>query len=205
MSLGKMAAGGTGHSAKPAAAPLLDPMPGRGSLCEREIGTPLGRMVGIADSAGLRLLQFADAPKLPAQRMRIVRWLDRSPEPRPNKHLEALETQLAEYFAGKRLRFSIAVAPIGTSWQLAVWNGLLSCRPGETLFYQDLARALGRPHAARAVGSAVGANPIPILVPCHRVIPKRGSLGGYTGEPWRKERLLTLETAADRPRPTTEE
>ncbi|MDD2676809.1 MAG: methylated-DNA--[protein]-cysteine S-methyltransferase [Methylacidiphilaceae bacterium] len=185
--------------------PLLVPAPGRGSLCEQEIDTPLGTMVGIADSAGLRLLQFADASKLPAQRVRIVRWIGRSPKLRYNKQLKALKTQLAEYFAGKRLRFSIAIAPIGTSWQLRVWQGLLHYGPGETVFYKDLAQALGRAQAARAVGSAVGANPLPILVPCHRVVPKAGSLGGYTGRPWRKQRLLSLETAADKMESTAEE
>ncbi|VVM06695.1 methylated-DNA--[protein]-cysteine S-methyltransferase [Methylacidimicrobium tartarophylax] len=200
-----MAAGSAGLSGKAAVSPLLVPAPGRGSLCEQEIDTPLGTMVGIADSAGLRLLQFADASKLPAQRVRIVRWVGLSPKPRPNKQLKALETQLAEYFAGKRLRFSIAIAPIGTSWQLSVWHRLLHYGPGKTVFYKDLARSLGRPQAARAVGSAVGANPIPILVPCHRVVPQAGSLGGYTGRPWRKQRLLSLETAADHTESTTEE
>ncbi|WP_018292082.1 methylated-DNA--[protein]-cysteine S-methyltransferase [Verrucomicrobium sp. 3C] len=193
-----MLADGAGHSDQPPAPPLLAPAPGRGRLCEQEIDTPLGIMVGIADSAGLRLLQFADSSKLHAQLVRMARWLGCSPARRSNKPLKALETQLAEYFAGERLRFSIPIAPIGTSWQLTVWNGLLHCAPGATVYYQDLARALGRPRAARAVGNAVAANPLPILVPCHRAVPKRGSLGGYVGEPWRKERLLTLEAFADK-------
>jgi len=200
-----MAEVSAGLSGKAAVLPLLVPAPGRGSLCEQEIDTPLGTMVGIADSTGLRLLQFADSSKLPAQRVRIVRWVGCSPKPRPNKRLKALKTQLAEYFAGKRLRFSIAIAPIGTSWQLTVWHGLLHYGPGKTVFYKDLAQALGRPQAARAVGSAVAANPLPILVPCHRVVPKAGRLGGYTGRPWRKQRLLSLEAAAAKTGSTTEE
>ncbi|MGD9895661.1 MAG: methylated-DNA--[protein]-cysteine S-methyltransferase [Candidatus Methylacidiphilaceae bacterium] len=151
----------------------------------------------MADSAGLRLLQFADSHKLRAQRDRSVRYLGGSVKARPNKYLKRVEVQLAEYFAGERTGFSLAVAPIGTSWQLSVWKQLLDRPFGETLFYEDLARALGRPGAARAVGSAVGANPVLIVIPCHRVVPKAGGLGGYAAASWRKKRLLSLERPAE--------
>lgn len=179
--------------------------PGRGRLSVRQIATPLGPMIGIADSVGVRLLQFADAPKLGSQREHCLRSLGRSIESLPNPHLREVEAQLAEYFAGRRSRFSVAIAPVGTPWQSAVWHRLLSLRWGETLFYEELARDLGRPTAVRAVASAVAANPILIVVPCHRIVPKVGGTGGYAAAPWRKERLLSLERAWRRKDPAPEE
>ncbi len=186
----------------PALSSPVGPAPGNGRLCAREIDTPLGTIIGLADSAGLRLLQFTDAPGLCALRERCRRSLGRPVESLPNRHLRKVEAQLAEYFAGRRTRFSVAVAPIGTPWQSTVWHQLFSLGWGETLTYEDLARALGRPTAARAVGSAVAANPILIIFPCHRVVPKAGGLGGYAAARWRKERLLSLERAGRGKEPT---
>jgi methylated-DNA-[protein]-cysteine S-methyltransferase len=101
--------------------------------------------------------------------------------------------QLDEYFAGTRRTFDIALGMQGTEFQLAVWNELLRIPFGETISYAELARRIGRPAAVRAVGAANGANPIPVIVPCHRVIGTNGSLTGYGGGIQRKQWLLAHE------------
>ena len=103
--------------------------------------------------------------------------------------------QLEEYFAGSRRECTIPLRPQGTAFQLAVWKALLEIPYGETRSYLDIARAIGKPNAVRAVGAANGANPIAIIVPCHRVIGHDGSLTGYGGGLGLKQRLLALEGA----------
>lgn len=95
--------------------------------------------------------------------------------------LEPVVQELNEYFSGLRREFSGPVDLYGTPFQVAVWRALLKIPYGETRSYQDIAIAIGRPNAVRAVGMANGANPVPIVVPCHRVIGKNGSLTGYSG------------------------
>jgi len=101
--------------------------------------------------------------------------------------------QLQEYFAGKRTGFDLPLAPKGTEFQRAVWRQLQDIPYGETISYGELARRVGNPKAARAVGSANGANPLPIVIPCHRVIAGDGSIGGFGGGLPTKEILLALE------------
>jgi methylated-DNA-[protein]-cysteine S-methyltransferase len=101
--------------------------------------------------------------------------------------------QLAEYFAGTRKQFDLPLALRGTPFQIEVWNTLRRIPYGETRSYEDVARTIGRPTATRAVGAANGANPIPIIVPCHRVIGKNGGLTGFGGGIAVKRRLLDLE------------
>jgi methylated-DNA-[protein]-cysteine S-methyltransferase len=101
--------------------------------------------------------------------------------------------QLREYFAGKRQTFELELAPRGTEFQRAVWNELLRIGYGETITYAELARRIGKPSAVRAVGAANGANPIPVIVPCHRVIGSNGTLTGYGGGIERKQWLLAHE------------
>lgn len=103
--------------------------------------------------------------------------------------------QLDEYFAGTRREFELDLAPQGTPFQLAVWNALLAIPYGATASYGDIARAVGRPNAVRAVGQANGRNPLAIVVPCHRVIGSDHSLTGYGGGLERKRFLLSLEGA----------
>ena len=102
-------------------------------------------------------------------------------------------TQLAEYFAGKRERFELALALDGTAFQRRVWDMLLTIPYGETRSYGDIAAEIGRLDRIRAVGAAVGHVPVPIIVPCHRVIGADGSLTGYGGGLQRKQALLDLE------------
>ena len=113
--------------------------------------------------------------------------------PRDDARLAPVIRQLAEYFAGERKQFDVRLALRGTPFQLEVWNTLLRIPYGETRTYADIARAIGRPTATRAVGAANGANPIPIIIPCHRVIGKDGGLTGFGGGIGVKRRLLDLE------------
>jgi methylated-DNA-[protein]-cysteine S-methyltransferase len=109
--------------------------------------------------------------------------------------LDRVESQLGEYFAGTRTRFDLPLAPHGTAFQLEVWLALRSITFGATTSYGSIAAAVGRPSGARAVGAAVGRNPIGIIVPCHRVVGASGSLTGYAGGIERKSWLLTHERA----------
>lgn len=103
--------------------------------------------------------------------------------------------QIEEFFAGKRQTFDLPLAPQGTAFQKRVWAELLNIPFGETISYGELARRIGNPNASRAVGSANGANPISLVVPCHRVIGANGKLTGYGGGLDLKEKLLTWERA----------
>ena len=100
--------------------------------------------------------------------------------------------QLDAYFSRRRRRFDLPLAPEGTDFQRRVWQGLLTIPHGETITYAELARRVGNPRAARAVGAANGANPIAIIIPCHRVVAANG-VGGYGGGLEIKRRLLALE------------
>ena len=109
--------------------------------------------------------------------------------------LEACARQLEEYFAGTRHRFDLPLATQGTDFQRSVWAQLTQIPHGEVCSYKDIAVAIGKPKAVRAVGAANGRNPIPIVVPCHRVIGSDGSLTGFSGGIELKKRLLELEGA----------
>jgi len=107
--------------------------------------------------------------------------------------LQAAITQLGEYFSGKRRAFDLPLAPRGTEFQQAVWEQLALIPFGETTTYGALARAIGRPGSSRAVGAANGANPLPIVLPCHRVVGADGTLTGFGGGLPIKRQLLTHE------------
>ena len=108
----------------------------------------------------------------------------------PNR--EAIR-QVLEYLDGKRTDFDVPLDLRGTPFQQAVWHALLAIPYGETRSYADVARSVGKPDAVRAVGTANGANPVPLVVPCHRVIQSGGKLGGYGGGVDLKRRLLAME------------
>lgn len=109
---------------------------------------------------------------------------------------DAARDQLGEYLAGGRRRFDLSVTAAGTPFQQRVWAAMRDIGYGEVATYGDLARAVGRPGAARAVGSAVARNPVSIVLPCHRVVGSTGRLTGYAGGTDRKRHLLDLEAAA---------
>jgi methylated-DNA-[protein]-cysteine S-methyltransferase len=120
---------------------------------------------------------------------------------RDDRRLRPVVTQLKEYFAGGRTRFDLRLAPRGTAFQKAVWAALLGIPFGETTSYGDIARAIGKPAASRAIGGANHRNPIAIVIPCHRVIGADGSLTGYGGGLGHKRLLLDLETRVRPARP----
>ncbi|MGL4711217.1 MAG: methylated-DNA--[protein]-cysteine S-methyltransferase, partial [Shewanella sp.] len=110
-------------------------------------------------------------------------------------HIRETQAQLAGYFAGEPIAFNVKLAPKGTEFQRDVWQALLNVDYGQRCSYGQIAANIGRPKAVRAVGAANGANPIAIIVPCHRVIGKNGQLTGYAYGLAMKQQLLTLETA----------
>ncbi|MBN2563865.1 MAG: methylated-DNA--[protein]-cysteine S-methyltransferase [Phycisphaerae bacterium] len=113
--------------------------------------------------------------------------------PGDNEHTERLKDEVARYFARKLRTFTVPIAYPGTAFQQAVWERLLRIPYGERVSYEQVAVDIGKPRAQRAVGTANGTNRIAIVIPCHRVVNKDGKLGGYGGEPWRKQFLLDLE------------
>ena len=117
---------------------------------------------------------------------------------RDDSGFDDVRAQLREYFAGTLRAFTLPLAPTGTPFQLDVWNALRKIPYGDTRSYGQLAQQLGRPNASRAVGAANGANPIPIVIPCHRVIGGDGRLTGYGGGLPLKRALLELEGALPR-------
>ncbi len=152
------------------------------------IESPLGPLLLAADDAGLRSIDFVNG-RQPGKR---PAYPDPSSRANPAVLREAIR-QLAAYFAGELEIFDLPLAPEGTPFQLAVWRRLNDIPYGETISYGELARRLGNPKASRAVGLANGANPIPIVIPCHRVIGSNGKLTGYGGGLPIKEKLLALE------------
>lgn len=149
------------------------------------VSTPLGPMTLAATERGLAGAWFdaqshhpgeLDAPLQPAQR-----WLRQAAQ------------ELGEYFAGRRPQFSVPLDPQGTPFQQSVWQALQRIARGSSSSYGAIAQQLQRPEAARAVGAAVGRNPVSVFVPCHRVLGRDGSLTGYAGGLPRKQALLALE------------
>ena len=145
-------------------------------MSTRTIETPIGLLTLQADEAAVTAIRFgADGAQ------------DASPL------LDAAEAQLREYFAGARRTFDLPLAPHGTAFQQRVWAALRAIPYGETRTYGELAAAIDSPNASRAVGMANHRNPIPIIIPCHRVIGANGTLTGYAGGLEIKRRLLALE------------
>ncbi len=162
-------------------------------LMAQRIETPLGTMLALADDAGLRLLEFTDRRGLERELVMLRRRLKCAAVPGTNSTLEKVRSQLARYFAGESLTFDVPVAEVGSPFQKQVWAELRRIPPGQTASYGEIAARLGRPKAPRAIGRANGSNMIAIVCPCHRVINSDGSLCGYAGGIWRKQRLLEHE------------
>ncbi|MDO5604920.1 MAG: trifunctional transcriptional activator/DNA repair protein Ada/methylated-DNA--[protein]-cysteine S-methyltransferase [Paracoccus sp. (in: a-proteobacteria)] len=166
---------------------------GGGGLVADWIDTPLGGMIALADDQALHLLEFTDRKALPAQLARVSRAAGGRIGLGRTEITTRTETQLAEFLAGRRARFHLPLCTHGTEFQNRVWDALRVIPAGETRSYGDLARALGQPSAVRAVAGANAANGIAIIIPCHRVIGTDGTLTGYAGGLWRKERLIAIE------------
>jgi methylated-DNA-[protein]-cysteine S-methyltransferase len=148
--------------------------------------SPHGRMLLAADGRGLTSVSFIGqkyAPRVAAD------WRRDAAHPL----LRKAKRELAEYFSGKRQRFSVKLAPRGTPFQRSVWKAISGVGFGRTIAYAELARRAGRPGSARAAGAATGRNPIGVIVPCHRIVGSNGSLTGYAGGLAKKRALLALE------------
>ena len=154
-------------------------------VCTTTIDTPLGKMRAAAENDALTGLWFIGQKYYPGQ---TAGWT----ESREHPALESLRVWLVDYFAGKRPEPDAQIAPSGTGFQKSVWDMLTQIPYGQTTTYGEIARRLGC-KSARAVGSAVGHNPISILIPCHRVIGSNGSITGYAGGIDKKRALLRLE------------
>lgn len=152
------------------------------------LDSPLGPLTLVTDGVALTGLHLAEHRHASPDQ-----WGPRRAREQAPVVVEEAAEQLAAYFAGERGDFTLPLAPSGTAFQQAVWARLREIPHGETLSYGAIAAALDRPGASRAVGLAVGRNPLSIIVPCHRVIGADGSLTGYGGGLERKERLLALE------------
>lgn len=157
------------------------------------IKTPIGPMIAVSDARHLYLLEFIER-RILVKELNRLRSLARGDlglgRYQPTDQVEA---ELGAYFSGKSARFDVQLAMHGSDFTLSVWNTLRQIPAGETRSYSDIARAIGRPSAVRAVARANGANPIALVVPCHRVIGMDGSLTGYGGGLWRKQKLIELE------------
>lgn len=127
--------------------------------------------------------------------LRMGRSVPSSTWQRDDQRFAEVARQLNEYWAGTRTDFDIELEPVGTPFQLKVWKALRKIPYGTTISYAELARRIDSPRAVRAVGGANGANPIAVIVPCHRVIAANGTIGGYGGGLARKQKLLRLEGA----------
>jgi methylated-DNA-[protein]-cysteine S-methyltransferase len=153
------------------------------------LDSPVGPLMLAGDEDGLRFLSFASS--------------DRATPVEPGWEWDqaafaAPMAELSEYFAGQLTQFTTRLAPRGTPFQLSVWRALCDIPYGETISYGELARRIGNPKSVRAVGLANGANPLAIIVPCHRVIGSNGSLTGYGGGLPIKQHLLALERGQGR-------
>lgn len=155
-------------------------------LFYRIIESPIGPLLLAGGDRGLYTLRFAEEGTAAAP---DAGWI------RDDALLEAVVLQLKEYFRGERRSFDVALDPRGTEFQRAVWDALAEIPYGETTTYGAIATRIGRPKAVRAVGAANGQNPLPIIIPCHRVIGKDGTLTGFGGGLPAKRALLQLEGA----------
>ncbi len=162
--LGAMSSATLSAPAPVAAAPLAP-------VALRRLTTPIGRIEVVGDGEAIIGLSIERAGMLPH---------DGFPES-PDPVVDAAVTQLTEYFAGDRRDFDLPVKLVGTEFQRAVWSQIAQLGFGEIASYGDLGRGTGRATAGRAVGGAVGANPVPIIVPCHRILGSSGTITGYSG------------------------
>src|SRR6185295_1516538 len=152
----------------------------------KHVNSPVGTLTLVATDEGLAAILWEH------ERPHRVR-VNIAAEDRRHPVLVEAERQLAEYFAGRRKRFALKLDVSGTPFQRKVWNALLTIPFGETRSYAQIAKQIGHPSAARAVGAANGRNPLSIVAPCHRVVGSTGVLTGFAGGLDVKARLLALE------------
>ena len=163
------------------------------STVQTTVASPLGTIVIAATDKGLAGLWFIEGQRyLPAELTGKSPWQENPEHP----VLKRVSQQLTEYFAGQRSEFDVPLdLRCGTAFQQSVWQALLAIPQGDVVSYGEVSRRIGKPAAVRAVGGAIGRNPVSIIVPCHRVMGSNGTLTGYAGGLERKAALLRLEGA----------
>ena len=152
-------------------------------------------MYAAATSDGICMLEFTDRKMLETEFKDLARSLKATIIQGDNPHFKTLEKELSEYFDGNLQQFTVPLSPVGTAFQKSVWEILMKIPYGETWTYRKQSEILGDAKKVRAVANANGMNKISILIPCHRVIGSNGTLTGYGGGIWRKQKLLELEKA----------
>lgn len=161
----------------------------------KRIETPLGIMFAAGTKDGICLLEFADRKSLEKEFLELSKSINAKIMIGENQHIKLLERELKLYFEGNLKKFSVPLSPVGTDFQISVWEILRKIPFGETWTYKKQAEILGDAKKVRAVANANGLNKISIIIPCHRVIGSNGTLTGYGGGIWRKQKLLELEKA----------
>lgn len=164
----------------------------------RNLNSPLGEMIAGATEKGVCFLEWHDRGGIERIKQRVERRYKMPLVEGNNRHLDQLEEELSDYFAGRLKKFAAAIDVTGTPFERKTWEQLLQIPYGETRSYGQIAKQLGNPGAQRAVGRANGANYLSIVIPCHRVIEANGNLRGYGGKLWRKKYLLELEAGLKR-------
>src|SRR5258706_10603321 len=155
--------------------------------CYSIFESPAGNLMLVADGSALTGVYFVGRDHMPAARSG---WTPNGQHP----VLQEAEKQLREYFMGKRKSFSVPLRLAGTDFQKRVWREIALIPYGETLSYSELAKRAGAPRAVRAAGTSTGRNPVSIIIPCHRVVGKNGSMCGFAGGLDKKRHLLELES-----------
>ena len=162
-------------------------------LYSQTITTPLGQMLIAASTRGVCLAEFAGTPRMERESRNLERLFQARTEAGGNEHTAQAAQELSAYFRGERQRFTVALDTPGTDFQRQVWAALRDIPYGTISHYQALAATIRQPAAVRAVAAANGANRVAILIPCHRIIGKDGTLTGYGGGLPRKAWLLAHE------------
>ena len=168
-------------------------LPPNARLRANWIKTPLGPMIAVCDEESLHLLEFADRKALPTELKKLQRKTGGDLGVGQFPLHQQVTEQLTAYFSGTRASFDLPLTLHGSTFAQTVWAELQRIPAGETRSYGQLAATLGRPTASRAVASANGQNQIALVIPCHRVIGADGSLTGYGGGLWRKQKLIEIE------------
>lgn len=157
------------------------------------LDTRLGPMIAIADEFALYLLEFVDRRGLEREVERLRQKMESAIVPGHTHPISSIENELSQYFEGKLIEFKTPIHYMGSAFQQQVWEELKRIPAGETRSYLDIATAIGKPSACRAVAQANGANQLVIVIPCHRVVNANGDLGGYGGGLIRKKWLINHE------------
>ena len=163
------------------------------SLKAKEIATPIGQMLAVADATALYLLSFIDSTTLSTQLSQLQQLTKSAITTGRCQTLVLITTELNAYFAGCLQTFTCPTKILGTGWQQLAWQELMRVPYGQTKSYGEQAKAVGKPTAYRAVANANSKNKLAIIVPCHRIINSNGCIGGYAGGITRKQWLLQHE------------